>query len=55
VYTDGDNLSRLLGGKSAMDTDDWAPDMEAVRAVIQFTLATIRFEQDNNERARVAR
>ena len=55
VYTVEDNFSRLLGGKSTMDTDDWAPDMDAVRAVIQFTLTTKRFEHDSNERVRVTR
>jgi hypothetical protein len=55
VYTDEDDFSRLLGGKSAMDTDDWTPDMDAVRAVIHFTLATRRFEHDSNERVRVTR
>ena len=55
MYTDEDDFSRLLGGKSAMDTDDWTPDMDAVRAVIHFTLATKRFEHDNNERVRVIR
>lgn len=55
MYTDEDDFSRLLGGKSAMDTDDWTPDMDAVRAVIHFTLATKRFEHDSNERVRVTR
>lgn len=50
MYTDEDSFSRLLGVKSTMETDDWAPDMDAVRAVIQFTLATKRFEYDSNER-----
>ena len=45
-----DNLSRLLGGKSTTDTDDWRPDMDAVRAVIHFTSATKRFKHDTNER-----
>jgi hypothetical protein len=44
-----DKLSRLLGGKSTTDTDDWRPDMDAVRAVISFTLATKRFEHDTSE------
>jgi hypothetical protein len=39
MNTDEDNFSRLLGGKFTMDTDDWAPDMDTVRAVIHFTLA----------------
>lgn len=55
AYTHEDNFSRLLGGKSAMDTEDWAPDMDAVRAVIHFTLATKRFEHDSSERVRVTR
>jgi hypothetical protein len=55
VYTGEDNLSRLLGGKSSTDNDDWGPDMEAVRAVIHFTLVTKRFEHDSNERIRVTR
>ena len=55
VYTDEDKFSRLLGDKSTRDTDEWAPDMDAVRAVIQFTLATRRFEHDSNERLQVAR
>jgi hypothetical protein len=55
VYTGEDNLSRLLGGKSPTDNDDWVPDMDAVRAVIHFTLATKRFEHDSNKRIRVTR
>ena len=54
-YTVEDNFSRLLGGKSTRDTDDWAPDMDAVRAVIHFTLATRPFEHDSNERVLVTR
>lgn len=49
IYTDEEDFSRLLRGKTATDTDDWSPDMEAVRAVIHFTLATKRFEHDNSE------
>lgn len=55
AWIDGDNLARLLGGKVATDTDDWKPDMDAVRAVIHFTLATKRFEHDTNERWRTMR
>jgi hypothetical protein len=50
VWTSENNLSRLLGGKSTTDTDDWKPDMDAVRAVISFTLATKRFERNTSER-----
>jgi hypothetical protein len=49
VWTCEDKLSRLLGGKSTTDTDDWKPDMDAVRAIISFTLATKRFEHDTSE------
>jgi len=55
VWAGGDNLSRLLGGKSTADTDDWKPDMDAVRVVIRFTLATKRFEHDVDERQRRTR
>lgn len=48
------NLSRLLGGKSITDTDDWKPDMDAVRAVIHFVLATKRFERDTDQPRRTA-
>jgi len=50
VWTGEDNLSRLLGDKSTTDTDDWKPGMDAVRAVICFTLATKRFEHNISER-----
>jgi hypothetical protein len=49
VWTGEDNLSRLLGGKSTTDTDDWKPDMDVVRAVVSFTLATKRFEHNTSE------
>ena len=55
VYTDEDSFSRLLGGRSTMDTDNWTLDMDAVRAVINFTLATKRFEHDSNERIQATR
>jgi hypothetical protein len=50
VWTGEENLSRLLGGRSTTDTDDWKPDMDAVRAVINFTLETKRFEHNTSER-----
>jgi hypothetical protein len=55
VYTGVETLPRLLGGKSSTDTDDWTPDMDAVRSVIHFTLVTKRFERDSNERDRASR
>ncbi|KAF4546911.1 Hypothetical protein D9617_102g071700 [Elsinoe fawcettii] len=45
VWTGEEDLSRLLGGKGSTDEDDWTPDMDAVRVVIHFTLATKRFER----------
>jgi hypothetical protein len=50
VWKSEDKLSRLLGGKSTTDTDDWKPDMDAVRAIISFTLAAKRFEHNTSER-----
>lgn len=38
------NLSLLLGGKSASDGVKWQPHVSAVRATIRFTLATGRFD-----------
>ena len=55
VWTGEEDLSRLLGGKTTTDDDDWEPDMDAVRAVIHFTLATKRFERDTSTQARRTR
>jgi len=38
------DLSYRLGGKSASDGPKWKPNMGAIRATIQFTLATGRFD-----------
>ncbi|KJZ68288.1 hypothetical protein HIM_12317 [Hirsutella minnesotensis 3608] len=40
------DLSFFLGGKAASDNDKWQPDMEAVRATVQFALATKRLNTD---------
>jgi hypothetical protein len=40
------DLSFFLGGKAESDDDKWQPDMGAVRATIQFALATKRFNMD---------
>ena len=40
------NISFYLGGKSLSDGNDWKPNMEAVRATIQFAVATGRLEAD---------
>jgi len=40
------DLSFFLGGKAESDDDKWQPDMGAVRATIQFALATKRFRMD---------
>jgi hypothetical protein len=55
AWTGEDDLSRLLGGKASADSDDWTPDMDAVRAVVHFTLATKRFERDPNVQGRTKR
>ena len=39
------NLSFFLGGKAASDDDKWKPDMQAVRAAIQFAMATKRLDK----------
>jgi hypothetical protein len=55
AWTGEEDLSRLLGGKASADSDDWTPDMDAVRAVVHFTLATKRFERDPNVQGRTKR
>ncbi|KAM4058218.1 hypothetical protein HRG_014585 [Hirsutella rhossiliensis] len=40
------DLSFFLGGKAESDDDKWQPDIGAVRATIQFALATKRFSMD---------
>jgi len=50
VWTGEDDLSRLLGGKASTDTDDWTPDMNAVRAVVHSTLAEKRYKRDASPR-----
>jgi hypothetical protein len=40
------NLSFYLGGKSPLDNEKWAPNMEAVRATIRFAIATGRLDAD---------
>jgi hypothetical protein len=36
------NLSFFLGGKAASDGLQWAPNLEAVRAIVKFAIATGR-------------
>ena len=38
------NISFYLGGKQRSDNENWAPNMEAVRATIRYALATGRLE-----------
>ena len=52
AWMGSENLSRLFGGKSMTYTEDWKPDMDAVRAVMHSVLATKRFEHDSDERWR---
>ena len=36
------NLSFFLGGKPASDGPKWAPNLEAVRAIVKFVMVTGR-------------
>lgn len=38
------NLSTCLGGKHAADSNKWKPDLEAVKATVQFAMATGRLD-----------
>ncbi|KAJ6436167.1 transposon I factor [Purpureocillium lavendulum] len=38
------NLSFVLGGKVVSDGDKWKPDIQAVRATVQFAMATKRLD-----------
>lgn len=40
------NLSFFLGGKARSDTERWQPDIKAVRATINFAIATGRLEPE---------
>jgi hypothetical protein len=42
--TDRGNISFYLGGKTPRDGDDWAPNVNAVRATIRFAIATGRLD-----------
>ena len=42
--TQRNDISTHLGGKSEVDGPDWKPNMAAVRATIEFTLATGRLK-----------
>lgn len=44
MSTRRDDLSHRLGGKSTSDGPNWKPNMGAIRATIQYTLATGRFD-----------
>lgn len=43
------DLSFFLGGKAASDPEKWQPNMEAVRATIQYVMATGRFAMDSEQ------
>jgi hypothetical protein len=46
MNTRSGNLSYHLGGKSLSDTDQWTPNMNAVRATIKFSMATGRLDTE---------
>ena len=39
-------LSFFLGGKSRSDPEPWKPRLSAVRATIQYAMATVRLSLD---------
>ena len=54
AWTAEEDLSRLLEGKAFTCIDDCTPDMDAVRAVVQFALATKQSERDTTARGRMS-
>ena len=45
------SLSFYLGGKAPSDPETWAPNMDAVRATIKFTIATGRLDMEVEQAA----
>jgi len=45
------NVSFYLGGKSASDDENWAPDLKAVRTTVRFAIATGRLDADPWQRS----
>jgi hypothetical protein len=43
------NLSFYLGGKAPSNTGQWKPNMEAVRATVQYAIDTGRFEAETEQ------
>jgi hypothetical protein len=46
ISTRSGNLSYHLGGKSLSDTDQWTPNMNAVRTTIKYAIATGRLDTE---------
>jgi hypothetical protein len=40
------NLSFYLGGKASSDPDRWVPDLNAVRATVEYAMATRRLDTE---------
>ena len=47
TYAKWSNLSYHLGGKGPSDPDDWTPDLQAAKSIIEYAIATGRLEQDS--------
>jgi hypothetical protein len=45
------NLSFYLGGKAPSDLEKWTPNIDAVRAAIEFALATGRLDMEAEQPA----
>jgi hypothetical protein len=43
------NLSFYLGGRAPSDTEPWTPNIEAVRATVQYAIDTGRFEAETEQ------
>jgi hypothetical protein len=42
-------LSFYLGGRAPSDTEQWVPNMEAVRATVQYVIDTGRFDTETEQ------
>jgi hypothetical protein len=46
------NLPFYLGGKTPSDTEQWTPNMNAVRATVNFAIATGRLDVERGDNTR---
>ena len=43
------SLSFYLGGKAPTDPRQWTPNVDAVRAIVKYTIATKRLEAESDQ------